>query len=65
MSNLPHEPEFEQAYNGMLYTQSLMVIAKHILIYISTTRAGLHPPELHSLPEEPRIPQGSGRRLRP
>lgn len=20
MSNLPHEPEFEQAYNGMLYT---------------------------------------------
>ena len=95
-SNLPYEPEFEQAYKGMslffFFFFSLVVqifsdcrstprcpsirvnlfsigplgkwfsgSVRLIILY----RARFHPGELHSLPEEARVPQGPAGRLRP
>lgn len=57
MSNLPHEPEFEQAYNGMFqesppgnrFTREREKKQETNLV----CRAGLHYRKLDSFPEKP------------
>ena len=65
MSNLPSEPEFEQAYKGMTSYQTRPAYclrhANHLLTVPHNNRARVNPRELLPLQKEPRIqdcPQG-------